>query len=47
MGVAPTDDRIELIGIDIDRLDGGKIVEHWSEANVEDLMVKLGVALPR
>jgi predicted ester cyclase len=47
MGVAPTGEAIELIGIDIDRLAGGRIVEHWSEANLDDLMVKLGVALPR
>jgi len=47
MGVAPTGEAIELIGIDIDRLADGKIVEHWSEANLDDLMVKLGVTLPR
>ena len=47
MGVAPTGKAIELIGIDIDRLEDDKIVEHWSEANMDDLMVKLGVAQPR
>ena len=47
MGVAPTNEPIELIGIDIDRIADGKVVEHWSEADVEDLMVQLGVTLPR
>jgi predicted ester cyclase len=47
LGVAPTGEPIELIGIDIDRLAGGKIVEHWSEAGTADLGVSRGVAVPR
>jgi len=47
MGVAPTGERIELVGIDIDQIEDGKIVAHWSEASLEDIMVKLGVAIPR
>ena len=47
MGVAPTGERVELVGIDIDRIEDGKIVEHWSEASLDELMVKLGVAIPR
>ena len=47
MGVAPTGERIELVGIDIDQIEDGKIVAHWSEASLDDIMVKLGVAIPR
>ncbi|MGK2933267.1 MAG: hypothetical protein ACSLFD_10965 [Solirubrobacterales bacterium] len=26
---------------------GGMVVEHWSEADIEDLIVQIGVTLPR
>ncbi len=33
MGMAPTNDRITIAGIDVFRLDNGKIVEHWDAAH--------------
>ncbi len=47
MGVAGSGQSIELIGIDINRIADGVIVEHWSEANLQDLMVRLGIVRPR
>lgn len=47
MGVAASGRRVELVGIDIDRLADGRIVEHWSEAGVERLGAKHGLASPR
>jgi predicted ester cyclase len=33
MGMAPTSERITIAGIDVFRLDNGKIVEHWDAAH--------------
>ena len=33
MGIAPTNERITITGIDIFRLDNGKVVEHWNAAH--------------
>jgi predicted ester cyclase len=43
MGIAPTGNRVRLTGIDIDRVVEGKIVEHWSEADLLGMMTQLGV----
>jgi predicted ester cyclase len=43
MGIAPTGNRVRVTGIDIDRLVEGKIVEHWSEADLLGMMQQLGV----
>ena len=43
MGIAPTGNRVRVTGIDIDRLVEGKIVEHWSEADLFAMMTQLGV----
>ena len=43
MGIAPTGNRVRVTGIDIDRLVEGKIVEHWSEADLLGMMTQLGV----
>jgi steroid delta-isomerase-like uncharacterized protein len=43
MGVGATGKRIQVRGIDIDRLEDGKIVEHWSEASMLGVAEQLGV----
>jgi predicted ester cyclase len=47
-GIAPTGKRVALTGIDIMRISGGTIVEHWTEMDSLGLLVRLGVVtLPR
>lgn len=46
-GVAGTGQHVELLGIDIDRVADGKIVQHWSEAGTDHLRMKHGLVLPR
>jgi predicted SnoaL-like aldol condensation-catalyzing enzyme len=41
------DEGVDLVGIDIDRLDGGVIVQHWSEAGPAHLAARRGVVMPR
>jgi len=36
-GIAPTDRRVTITGIDIYRLNGGKVAEYWGELNLRDL----------
>jgi predicted ester cyclase len=43
LGIAPTGNRVRVTGIDIDRVEQGKIVEHWSEADLLGMMQQLGV----
>ncbi len=33
VGVPPTDNRIEVLAIDVFRLEGGKIAEHWGQTD--------------
>lgn len=40
-GVAPTGKEVSFSGIFIDRLEDGKIVEHWDEADILGLMQQL------
>jgi predicted SnoaL-like aldol condensation-catalyzing enzyme len=42
-----TDEGVDLVGIDIDRVDGGVIVQHWSEAGPAHLAARRGVVMPR
>lgn len=42
MGVPPTGKRVTLDSIDISRLTGGRIVEHWIQADVLGLFEQLG-----
>ena len=46
LGIAPTGNRVRVTGIDIDRVVEGKIVEHWSEADVLGMMTQLGAIPP-
>jgi predicted SnoaL-like aldol condensation-catalyzing enzyme len=41
------DEGVDLVGIDIDRVDGGVIVQHWSEAGPAHLAARRGVVMPR
>ncbi len=43
MGLPPTDRPITMTGIEIFRIEDGKIVELWAEANLLGLMVQLGI----
>jgi steroid delta-isomerase-like uncharacterized protein len=43
MGVAPTDRRVEAMGMDIVRLADGEIVEHWGEFDAMGLLRQMGV----
>jgi steroid delta-isomerase-like uncharacterized protein len=43
MGVAPTGSQIELKGITIHRIEGGKIVEEWEMYDNLGIMQQLGV----
>ena len=42
-GIPPTGNKIEFTAIVVDRFEGGKIVEHWSNMDNLSLMQQLGV----
>jgi predicted ester cyclase len=42
MGVAPTGRSVEFSGIDIIRIEGGKVVEHWGATDTMTLMQQIG-----
>jgi predicted ester cyclase len=41
MGVPPTHRRVHFSGIDILRISGGKVVEHWGETNGLEVMQQI------
>lgn len=43
MGIPPTGKRVSFAVIHIDRVVDGKIVEHWGQGNIPDLMQQLGI----
>jgi predicted ester cyclase len=43
MGIPPTGKRVQMTGISISRVAGGKIVEEWNETDQMNLMQQLGV----
>ena len=45
MGIAPTNKRATVTGVDIDRYQGGKVVEAWASYDMLGLLQQLGVAL--
>jgi predicted ester cyclase len=45
MGIAPTSKRATVTGVDIDRYQGGKVVEAWASYDMLGLLQQLGVAL--
>lgn len=44
-GIPPTGRRVNMVGISIDRLVGGKIVESWEVTDDAGLLRQLGVSL--
>jgi steroid delta-isomerase-like uncharacterized protein len=46
LGIPPTGKRVQLTGIEIFRLAGGKIVEHWNSYDDLGLFQQLGVLPP-
>jgi predicted ester cyclase len=46
MGIAPTDRQIEVKGITIHRVEGGKIVEEWDVFDNLGMMQQIG-AIPK
>lgn len=44
MGLPPTGKSVTMTGIEIFRIEGGRIVELWGEANLLGLMAQLGLA---
>lgn len=44
-GIPPTNKQMVIEGVNIDRVTGGMIVEHWGAANTFELLVAIG-ALP-
>jgi steroid delta-isomerase-like uncharacterized protein len=44
LGIAPTGKKTTATGITIDRIDGGKIVESWTNWDTLGLLQQLGVA---
>lgn len=45
MGIPPSGKQFSTTGLEIYRFEGGKIVEHWQEANMLGLLQQLG-AIP-
>ena len=45
MGVAPTERTVEIEGLDIIRVEDGRVAEHWGVTDVMGLMQQLG-AIP-
>jgi predicted ester cyclase len=43
MGIPPTGKQVTITGIDINRMVGGKSVEHWLEMDTMGMMQQLGV----
>tara|TARA_B100000315_G_C14382846_1_gene498278 strand:- start:128 stop:268 length:141 start_codon:yes stop_codon:yes gene_type:complete len=44
MGIAPTGKQVTLSGIEINRFEQGKLVEHWEQADMMGLMQQIGAA---
>jgi predicted ester cyclase len=43
MGIEPTGREVRLKGINIDRVERGRIAEHWGEADTIGMLVRMGV----
>ena len=42
-GIPPTKQKIEISVMHIDRLENGKIIEHWGQGDLRGLMTQLGI----
>ena len=43
LGIKPSGRRIRLRGINLDRVQDGRIVEHWGEADTVGMLLQMGV----
>lgn len=43
MGIPPTGKQVRFSVVHIDRIENGKIVEHWGQGNIHELMQQLGM----
>jgi len=43
MSIKPSGREVLLKGINIDRVEGGKIAEHWGEADTIGMLMQMGV----
>lgn len=43
MGISPTGKQVTFPVVHIDRVENGKIVEHWGQGDVQELMQQLGI----
>jgi predicted ester cyclase len=43
LGIKPSGKRVALRGINLDRVSGGRIVEHWGEADTVGMLQQMGV----
>ena len=43
LGIKPSGKRIALRGINVERVSGGHLVEHWGEADTVGMLVQIGV----
>ena len=46
MGIAPTGERIVVMGMDIARIENGEILDYWGEFDVMGLLRQLGISPP-
>ena len=46
MGIAPTGERIVVMGMDIARIEDGEIIDYWGEFDVTGLLRQLGITPP-
>jgi predicted ester cyclase len=46
MGISPTGNRVEIMGMSIDRIEGGKVVETWDQYDALGMLQQLG-AIPQ
>jgi predicted ester cyclase len=42
-GIKPSGKRIQLRGLNFDRVHNGRIVEHWGEADTVGMLLQMGV----
>jgi predicted ester cyclase len=43
LGIEPSGRRIQLRGLNLDRVVNGRIVEHWGEADTVGMLLQMGV----
>ena len=46
MGIAPTGERIVVMGMDIARIENGEILDYWGEFDVMGMLRQLGITPP-